>query len=55
MDPDRFSSSQDLMKTVGAFWFGGEPSGAPRGDPEEILSSEGSEDAETSPPCGASL
>ena len=25
------------------------------GDPEEILSSEGSEDAETSPPCGASL
>ena len=24
-------------------------------DPEEILSSEGSEDVETSPPCGASL
>ena len=43
------------MKTVGAFCFGEEPSGDPSGDPEEILSSEGSEDAETSPPCGASL
>ena len=50
-----FSSSLDLMKTVGAFCFGEEPSGSPSGDPEEILSSEGSEDAETSPPCGASL
>ena len=29
--------------------------GAPSGDREEIFSSEGSEDAETSPPCGASL
>ena len=38
------------MNTVGAFWFGEEPSGDPSGDPEEILSSEGSEDAETSPP-----
>ena len=43
------------MKTVGAFCFGEEPSGSPSGDPEEILSSEGSEDVETSPPCGASL
>ena len=53
MDPDGFSSSLDLMKTVGAFCFCEEPSGDPRGDPEEFLSSEGSEDAETSPPCGA--
>ena len=55
LDPDGFSSSLDLMKTVGAFSSGGEPSGDPRGDPEEILSSERSEDAVTSPPCGASL
>ena len=39
------------MKTVGAFCFGEEPSGSPSGDPEKILSSDGSEDAETSPPC----
>ena len=52
MDPDGFSSSLDLMKTVGAFCFIGEPSRDPSGDPEEILSSEGSEDAETSPPFG---
>ena len=31
------------MKTVGAFWSGEEPSGYPSSDPEEILSSEGSE------------
>ena len=37
-----------LLFWGGIFW-------APSGDPEEILSSEGSEDAETSPPCGASL
>ena len=43
------------MKTVGAFYFGEEPSGDPCGVPEESLSSEWSEDAETSPPCGASL
>ena len=55
MDPDGFSSSLGLMKTVGAFCSGEEPSGDPSGDLEEILSSEGSEDAETSPPCGASL
>ena len=55
MDPDGFSSSLDLMKTVGAFYSDDEPSGDPSGDPEEIVSSEGSEDAETSPPCGASL
>ena len=55
MDPDGFSSSLDLMKTVGAFCSCEEPSGDPVGDPEEILSSEGSEDVETSPPCGASL
>ena len=40
------------METVGAFGFREEPSGDPSGDPEEIVSSEGSEDAETSPPCG---
>ena len=34
---------------------GWEPSGDPSGDQEEILSSEGSEDVEISPPCGASL
>ena len=55
LDPDGFPSSLDLMKTVGAFWFGEEPSGDPSGYPEEILSSEGSEDGETSPPCGTSL
>ena len=55
MDPDGFSLSLDLMKTVGAFFSGEEPSGYPSGDPEELLSSEGSEDAEISPPCGASL
>ena len=27
LDPDGFSSSWDLMKTVGAFGFGEEPSG----------------------------
>ena len=54
-NPDGFSSSLDLMKTVVVFCFDGEPSGDPSGHPEEILSSEGSEDAETSPPCGASL
>ena len=43
------------MKTVGGFWFGKDPSEGPSGDPEEILSSEGSEDVETSPLCGASL
>ena len=43
------------MKTVGVFCSGEELSGAPSGVPEEILSSEGSEDVETSPPCGASL
>ena len=43
------------MKTVGPICFGEEPSGDPSVDPEEILSSEGSEDAETSPPCGATL
>ena len=51
MDPDGFSSSLDLMNSVGAFCSGEEPSGDPSGDPEEILSSEGSEDPETSPPC----
>ena len=55
LDPDGLSSSLDLMKTVGAFCSGAEPSGTPGGDPEEIFSSEGSEDVETSPPCGASL
>ena len=55
LDPDGFSSSLDLIKTVGPFYFGKEPSGDPSGDPGEILSSEGSEDVETSPPCGSSL
>ena len=35
------------MKTVGAFCSGEEPSGDPSDDPEEILSSEGSEDVDT--------
>ena len=55
MDPDGFSSSLSLMKTVEAFCIDEEPSGDPSGDPEEILSSEGSEDPVISPPCGASL
>ena len=45
----------DLLKTVRALCFVGEPSESPSGDPEEIFSSEGSEDTATSPPCGASL
>ena len=48
MDPDGFSSSLDLMKTVWDFWFGEEHSEGPSSDPEVILSSEGSEDVETS-------
>ena len=55
LDPDGFSSSLAVLKTVGAFCFGEDPSGDPSGDPEELLYSERSEDAETSPPCGASL
>ena len=43
------------MKTVGVFCFREEPSEGSSGDQDLILSSEGSEDAETSPPCGASL
>ena len=46
LDPDGFSSSLDLMKTVGILCSGDYPSEGPTGDPEEILSSEGSEDAE---------
>ena len=55
LDPDGFSSSLDLMNTVGVFWFGEEPSEGHSGDPDEIISSERSEDAETSPPYGTSL
>ena len=55
LDPDGFSSSLDLMKTVAVFCFCQEPSEGTSGDPDEVLSSEGSEDVETSPPCGASL
>ena len=55
LDPDGFSSALDLMKAVGVFCFREEPSEGPSGDPEEILSSDGSEDVETSPPCDASL
>ena len=35
LDPDGFSSSLDLMKTVWAFCSGEEPSWYPSGDPEE--------------------
>ena len=55
LDPDGFSSSLDMMKTLGVFCFGEEPSDGTSGDPEVTLSSEGLEDVETSPPCGASL
>ena len=55
LDPDGFASSLDLMKTVGVFCFSEGPSEGPSGDPEEILCIEGSEDVETSPPCGASI
>ena len=55
LDPDAFSSSLDLMKTVGVFCLGEDPSEGTSGDPDIILSSEGQEDVETSPPCGASL
>ena len=43
------------MRTVGVFCFGEEPSEGPSGDAEVILSSERSEDVETSPLRGASL
>ena len=43
LDPDGFSSSLDLMKMRFPVVM------------HEILSSEGSEDVETSPPCGTSL
>ena len=43
------------MKTPGIFCFGKEPSEGPSSDPYKILSSEGSEDVETTPPPGASL
>ena len=43
------------MRPAWAFWLGEEPSGTPSGDPEEILSSEESEDAETSPPSGDTI
>ena len=55
LDPDGFSSSLDLMRTVGVLWLGEEPCEGCSGDPDEILSSEGVEDVETSPPCGARL
>ena len=55
LDPGGFSSSLDLKKTVGVFCFGEEPSEGSSGDREVILSSEGPEDVETSPPCGACL
>ena len=55
LDPDEFSSSLDLMKTVGIFCFSEEPCEGHSGDPDEISSSEGTEDVETSHPCGASL
>ena len=45
----------DLLNTVAVFCFGDEPSEGTSGDPEVILSSEGPEDVETSPQCGASL
>ena len=41
LDPDGFSSSLGLMKTVGAFCSGEETSGAPSGDPEEIYLQKG--------------
>ena len=55
LNPDGLSSSLDMMETVGGFCFGEDPSDGPSGDPEEILSSEGPEDVESSPACGASL
>ena len=47
LDLDGFSSSLDLMKTVGVFWFGEEASEGTSGHLEEVLSSEGSENVET--------
>ena len=40
LDPNGFSSSLNLMKTVGVFSFSDEPSESPIGDPEEIFSSD---------------
>ena len=41
LDPDGFSSSLDLMKTVGVFCFGEEPSEGSSGDLEEIYLQKG--------------
>ena len=41
MDLDGFSSSLDLMKTVGAFCSNEEPSGAPSGDAEKFYPQKG--------------
>ena len=41
LDPDGFSSSLDLMKTVGAFCSGEDPSVDPSGDPEEFYLKKG--------------
>ena len=43
------------MKNIRFFCFCDEPPEGLSGDPEIILSSEGPEDVEISPPCGASL
>ena len=43
------------MKTVGVFCFSEDISEGFSGDPEEMLSSEVTEEVETSPPCDASL
>ena len=41
LDPDGFSSSLDLMKTVRVFCFGEEPSEGSSGDLEEIYLQKG--------------
>ena len=41
LDPDRFSSSLDLMKTVGVLCCGEEPSEGPSDDSEEIYLQKG--------------
>ena len=55
LDPDEFSSSLDLMKTVGASVPVGNLLGIPVVIQRKFYLQKVSEDAETSPPCGASL
>ena len=56
LDPDGFSSSLDLMKTVWVFCFREYPCEGPTGDPDEIYLQKGQKMwKRPPPPWGASL